>query len=79
MSANCDNIFFFPIYGQFAAIWKSGSGRMVCKTYVFINSSNIIGDIKAVLFINFFLRKDFTRTERTKRTQANRKGSFKCA
>ena len=54
MSANCDDIFFFPIYGQFAAIWKSGSRRMVCKTYVFINSSNISGGIKAVLFIHFF-------------------------
>ena len=29
-------------------------------------SSNIIGGIKAVLFIYFFLRKDFTRTKSTK-------------
>ena len=28
MSANCDVIVFFPIYGQFAAIRKRYSGRM---------------------------------------------------
>ena len=39
MSANCDVIvFFFPIYGQFAAIWKPDSGRMVYKTYIYINN-----------------------------------------
>ena len=35
---NCDVIVIFPISGQFGAIWKPDSGRMVCKTYVFINS-----------------------------------------
>ena len=30
-SENCDN------YGQFGAIWKPASGRMVSKTYIFIN------------------------------------------
>ena len=30
---------FNPIYGQFGAIWKSNSGRIVCKTYIFINSN----------------------------------------
>ena len=29
----------FPIYGQFGAIWKPDSGRLVCKTYIFINSN----------------------------------------
>ena len=29
---------FFPIYGQFAAIWKPDSGRMVYKTYIYINN-----------------------------------------
>ena len=30
---------FNPIYGQFGAIWKPNSGRIVCKTYIFINSN----------------------------------------
>ena len=33
MSTNCDVITFFAIYGQFAAIRKPDSGRMICKTY----------------------------------------------
>ena len=46
MSANCDIIFpilfpsfFFSICGKFRAIWKPDSGRIVCKTYIFINSN----------------------------------------
>ena len=39
MSANCDAIVIFLIYGQFGAIRKPDSGRMVCKTYIFINSN----------------------------------------
>ena len=39
MSANCDVIVIFPIYGQFWAIQKPDSGRIVCKTYIFINSN----------------------------------------
>ena len=39
MSANCDIIVIFPISGQFGAIRKPDSGRMVCKTYIFINSN----------------------------------------
>ena len=39
MSANCDVIVIFPIYSPFGAIWKPDSGRMVCKTYIFINSN----------------------------------------
>ena len=31
MSANCDLIATFPIYSQFAAIWKLDSGCTVCK------------------------------------------------
>ena len=38
MSAICDVIVFFPIYGQFAAIREPDSGRMVYKIYSFINS-----------------------------------------
>ena len=38
MSANCDAIVIFPIYGQFGAIREPASKRIVCKTYIFINS-----------------------------------------
>ena len=38
MTANCDVIAIFPIYGQFRAIQKPDSGRTVCKTYIFIKS-----------------------------------------
>ena len=39
MSEHCDVIVIFPIYGQFGAIRKPDSGRIVCKTYIFINSN----------------------------------------
>ena len=39
MSANYDVIIIFPIYGQFGAIWKPDSGRIVCKTYNFVKSN----------------------------------------
>ena len=39
MSTNWDVIAIFPIYGQFGGIWKPDSGRIVCKTYFFINSN----------------------------------------
>ena len=36
---NCDVIVIFPFYDQFGAIRKPDSGRMVCKTYIFIYSN----------------------------------------
>ena len=39
MSENCN--VFFPIHGQFAAIAKPNSGRMVYKTYIF-NNNNLL-------------------------------------
>ena len=39
ISENCDVIDISPIYGQFGAIRKLDSGCIVCKTYIFINSS----------------------------------------
>ena len=36
---NCDVIVAFPIYGQFEAIQKPDFGCMVCKAYIFSNSS----------------------------------------
>ena len=39
MSANCDVIAIFPIYGQFVAIQKPDSGGIVCQTYIFIKSN----------------------------------------
>ena len=52
MSANCDIIIFFLIYGQFAAIRKPDTGRMVYKTYIFINS-------------NFYLTNPENRTKKS--------------
>ena len=39
MSANCDVIVSFLIYGLFGAIRKPNSRRIVRKTYIFINSN----------------------------------------
>ena len=39
MSTNCGAIVFNPIYGHFVAIPKPDSGRIVYKTYIFINSN----------------------------------------
>ena len=39
MSTNCDVIVIFLILGQFAAIRKSNSGRIACKTFIFIKSN----------------------------------------
>ena len=39
MSANCDVIVIFPIYGQFGAIRKPVSECIVYKTYIFTNSN----------------------------------------
>ena len=39
MSVNCDIIVIFPIYGRLGAIRKPDSGRIVCKTYIFINNN----------------------------------------
>ena len=38
ISANCDVIVIFLIFGQFWAVWKLDSERIVCKTYIFIKS-----------------------------------------
>ena len=38
MSANCDAIIIFPIYGLFGAIRKPDSGRIAVKL-IFINSN----------------------------------------
>ena len=39
MSESCDVIAISLIFGQFGAIWKLDSGRIVCKTYIFVNSN----------------------------------------
>ena len=39
VSEICGVIVIFPICGQFGAMRKSDSGRMVCNTYIFINSN----------------------------------------
>ena len=39
ISGNCDVIVIFQIYGQYRAIRKPDSGRLVCKTYISFNSN----------------------------------------
>ena len=39
MLANCDASLIFSIHGQFGAIRKADFGRIVCKTYILINSN----------------------------------------
>ena len=39
MSAICDVIVIFPIYGQFQAIRKPRSGCIVYKSYIFIKNN----------------------------------------
>ena len=39
ISTICDVIVIFPIYGQFGATQKPDSRRIVCKTYICINSN----------------------------------------
>ena len=43
MLENCDVIVIFPIHGRFGAITKPDFTRIVCKTYIFINS-NLLSD-----------------------------------
>ena len=46
MSANCDVIIIFPIYGQFGAIRTPDSEHIVCKTYILISSNLILKKLK---------------------------------
>ena len=39
MSANCDVIVIFMIYGKLGAISKPDSQCIFCKTYIFINNN----------------------------------------
>ena len=39
MTEKCDIIAIFPIYVQFGAIRKPDSGRIICKTFIFINTN----------------------------------------
>ena len=42
MKSNCDVQVIFPIKGKFGAIRKPDSGRIVCKTHIFINSNLLL-------------------------------------
>ena len=55
ISKNCDVVIIFPIYDRFGAIRKPDSGRIVCKTYIFIFS----------LIVTFYLTKTETRTKKS--------------
>ena len=39
MSKNCEVIIIFAIYGQFGEIRKPDSGRIIYKTFIFVNSN----------------------------------------
>ena len=39
MLANCSITVIFPVYCQFGAMRKPYSGRMICITYILINSN----------------------------------------
>ena len=39
ISALCDVIAFFPVYGQFSTILKPDSGRMACNFFILFNSN----------------------------------------
>ena len=39
MSKICDVIVIFPMYGQFGAMQNPDSGRIFCKTYIFIDNN----------------------------------------
>ena len=49
MLANCDVIVIFAIYGQFGATQKPDSGRIVRKTYIFINVNPLFKKLKTEL------------------------------
>ena len=49
MSANCDVIVIFSIYGQFGVIKKFDSESLVYKTYIFINSNLFLQKLKTEL------------------------------
>ena len=53
MSKNFNLIAIFPIYSQFGGIWRPDSGRIVCKTYVFI------------LIVTFHLTKSENKTKKS--------------
>ena len=36
--ANCELIVIFSTYDQLGVVWKPDSRRIICKTYIFINS-----------------------------------------
>ena len=46
MSENCDAIVIFPIFGQFGAIRKPDSRRIVCKIYIFTILQNLKTELK---------------------------------
>ena len=68
MSANCDAIIIFPIYGLFGAIRKPDSGRIAVKLIFIKNlqhSSLIIALSKGTIFAKKyadFLQKMLTST-----------------
>ena len=59
------SVFFLFIYDQVGAILKPDFGRMVCKTYIFINTNL---KLTVSLTLPFYLTKTKNRTNKS-RTQ----------
>ena len=53
MSANCEVIIIFPICGQFGAIGKPDSGRLVRKTNIFIKNK-LKTELKISLNLSYY-------------------------
>ena len=66
VSTNSDVIVIFLIYSQFGAIRLPDSGRIVCKTYIFMKSN---------LFLTK-LKKELKSIERSSHTIALSKGTI---
>ena len=49
VSASCDIIVIFRIYGKFGRIGKSTSGCIVCKTYISLKKPFILQKLKTEL------------------------------
>ena len=56
MSLHCNVIVIFPIYGQFGAIQKPDSGRIVCNSNLFI-SEKYISHTNALSKCTIFAKK----------------------
>ena len=52
---NCDVIIIFSVYGQFEASRKPVFGRIVSKTYIFINSNLLSSNLLQISYTDLTL------------------------